>query len=95
MALQPGACSMTGFVRDSPRTHEERDMAGDAEWVEDVRRWYFAGKRSGASSPAGEHSDGSADADALGYEAADPSLQSQHWPDAPSAVPMPMPAPDR
>ena len=69
-------------------------MAGDAEWVEDVRRWYFAGQRNGLSSDRAQHPDGAADADALGYEAADPSLQSRHWPDAPSTMAMPTPSGD-
>ncbi len=56
-------------------------MANDEEWVEDVKRWYFAGARSG-SSPAAE---GEASDDvALGYEAANPALQACHWPDAPT-----------
>ena len=59
-------------------------MAGDAEWVEDVRRWYFAGQRS-ALPPVVEDRPDTADVDVLGYEAADPSLQSRHWPDAPLA----------
>jgi hypothetical protein len=60
-------------------------MASDAEWVEDVRRWYFAGQRSGASTEAETGID-KLDADVLGYEAADPSLQSRNWPDAPSST---------
>jgi hypothetical protein len=53
-------------------------MASDAEWVEDVKRWYLAGVRSGlpGTSPA----EGT-DFDALGYEAAHPALQARHWPD--------------
>ena len=60
-------------------------MASDAEWVEDVRRWYFAGKR-GAEAVVAPQVTGDPpahDADALGYEAADPALQARHWPDAP------------
>ena len=59
-------------------------MASDADWVEDVRRWYFSGQRSSGSPndvPLSNADDG---ADALGYEAADPALQARHWPDAPS-----------
>lgn len=67
-------------------------MEGDAEWVEDVRRWYFAGQRSRVPSVPAQHPDAAADADALGYEAADPSLQSRHWPDAPSAAAIPIPS---
>ncbi len=57
-------------------------MANDEEWVEDVRRWYLAGTRSGADSvvASGE----GVDEMALGYEAADPALQARHWPDAPT-----------
>lgn len=59
-------------------------MTNDAEWVEDVRRWYYAGVRSAAeaSSAAGE----SSDLMALGYEAAHPALQAHHWPDAPASA---------
>jgi len=69
-------------------------MAGDAEWVEDVRRWYFVGQRNGVPSVDVQHADDAADADVLGYEAADPSLQSRHWPDAPSAAAMPISSPE-
>ena len=56
-------------------------MANDEEWVEDVRRWYLAGARSGeAAAAAGDPGDEIA----LGYEAADPALQARHWPDAPT-----------
>ena len=57
-------------------------MASDAEWVEDVKRWYFAGQGAVARTPApstGEDASG----EALGYEAAHPALQARHWPDAP------------
>jgi hypothetical protein len=59
-------------------------MSNDAEWVEDVKRWYYAGVRSAAAagSAAGE----STDLMALGYEAADPALQARHWPDAPATA---------
>lgn len=51
------------------------------EWVEDVRRWYYAGVQSARdASVAGE----STDLMALGYEAAHPALQARHWPDAPA-----------
>jgi len=59
-------------------------MTNDAEWVEDVRRWYYSGVRSaaaGRSAPAE-----STDLMALGYEAAHPALQAHHWPDAPSTA---------
>lgn len=56
-------------------------MASDADWVEDVRRWYFAGRQEAAPAPSvGE-------TEAIGYEAAHPALQARHWPDAPSATP--------
>jgi hypothetical protein len=57
-------------------------MTTDADWVEDVRRWYYAGVRSSAGdrAAAGE----STDLMALGYEAAHPALQAHHWPDAPA-----------
>jgi hypothetical protein len=53
-------------------------MANDEQWVEDVKRWYFSGAARGTGDP------GSAEAEiAIGYEAAHPSLQARHWPDAP------------
>ena len=54
-------------------------MANDAQWVDDVRRWYFGGH-----PPAGElAADGSDASDelAIGYEAANPALQGCLWPD--------------
>ena len=57
-------------------------MTNDAEWVEDVRRWYYAGVRSAASPASSE----STDLMSLGYEAADPALQAHHWPDAPTTT---------
>jgi hypothetical protein len=58
----------------------------DADWVEDVRRWYFSGRGASPATGSGA-TDGAAppavDADdALGYEAADPALQARNWPDA-------------
>jgi hypothetical protein len=55
-------------------------MANDADWVADVRRWYFS---SQAALPTAKEPD-AAEAIELGYEAAHPALQSRHWPDAPS-----------
>lgn len=55
-------------------------MANDAEWVQDVRLWYFGGH-----PPEGElAADGSANVDelAIGYEAALPGLQPCAWPDS-------------
>jgi hypothetical protein len=54
-------------------------MANDAEWVEDVKRWYLSGASGGTRTP----SDGGDDDIALGYEAAHPALEARHWPDAP------------
>jgi hypothetical protein len=67
-------------------------MASDADWVEDVRRWYFASRRppeAGAPRASVAPSAEGVDADMIGYEAADPSLQSPNWPDAPAASPTP------
>ena len=56
-------------------------MASDADWVEDVKRWYFAGRRDHGTAA---DLDSSADeADSVGYEAAHPALQAKNWPDAP------------
>lgn len=61
-------------------------MASDADWVEDVKRWYYAGKRNADANtlPASGAVAASDDADALGYEAAQPALQARNWPDAPT-----------
>ena len=60
-----------------PAALGEDVMANDADWVADVRRWYFAGQRPARSQYE------EPDSSALGYEAADPALQSPNWPDAP------------
>ena len=62
-------------------------MASDAEWVEDVKRWYQAGKRNPETGklPVDAASASSDDNEALGYEAAHPALQAQNWPDAPAS----------
>ena len=52
----------------------------DADWVEDVKRWYLAGAESARSADAAAADTESA---FLGYEAAHPALQARHWPDAP------------
>ena len=56
-------------------------MASDADWVEDVRRWYRTSAQAAASvrAPAGENRD--TDLAALGYEAAHPALQARDWPE--------------
>ena len=58
-------------------------MSNDAEWVEDVKRWYYAGVRSAAAASAASES---TDLMALGYEAADPALLAHQWPDAPATA---------
>ena len=63
-------------------------MAGDADWVEDVRRWCLAGREvEGGYVPSSLPAPTSDGSDAIGYEAALPTLQSRHWPDAPSSTP--------
>ncbi len=58
-------------------------MASDADWVEDVRRWYFSGAQ-GTNPPVSAAADGSdSETMELGYEAAHPALQARNWPDAP------------
>ena len=58
-------------------------MANDADWVADVRRWYLAGAQAkvAAATPADD-----TEAAELGYEAAYPTLQAHHWPDAPCSA---------
>ncbi len=51
-------------------------MANDADWVADVRRWYFStAQKPVAAAPV---SDSEQD---VGYEAAHPSLEARTWPD--------------
>ena len=52
-------------------------MANDADWVADVKRWYLSTRPAAPAVPLEN------DAHAIGYEAANPALQSRHWPDAP------------
>ena len=62
-------------------------MAGDAEWVDDVRRWCLAGHGVEGGYVVGAASDPPGDGtDAIGYEAAVPALQSRYWPDAPAGT---------
>jgi hypothetical protein len=63
-------------------------MASDADWVEDVRRWYLAGRRGAEDDVAAPDPAAEAAGDVLGYEAADPALQARNWPDAPSVHPL-------
>jgi hypothetical protein len=58
---------------------QENEMASDAGWVEDVKRWTFARLRT--PEPVAPAVDGG-DEIALGYEAAQPALQACHWPEA-------------
>ena len=52
----------------------------DADWVEDVKRWYLAGAEPArAADPTSSESESAF----IGYEAAHPALQARHWPDAP------------
>lgn len=54
-------------------------MTDDANWVEDVKRWYRASASVAASPSEGLSTDYGDD---LGYEAAHPALQARYWPDA-------------
>jgi len=57
-------------------------MSNDAQWVEDVHRWYYGG--TAPASYQNDFADSALSCDeAIGYEAAHPALQAQHWPDAP------------
>jgi len=59
-------------------------MTNDADWVADVRRWYFSGQSAGANT---DRKGDEGEPVELGYEAAHPALQSRHWPDAPRGRP--------
>jgi hypothetical protein len=52
-------------------------MANDEQWVEDVKRWYRAGR-----APAAIETRIAEEEVAIGYEAAQPALQARHWPEA-------------
>ena len=57
-------------------------MASEAEWLDDVRRWYFGG-----TPPESDAIDiDSGAAGEVGYEAAHPALVARHWPDAPTRI---------
>ena len=55
-------------------------MAIDADWVEEVKHWYFAGRAEPVAAVAVDAS--SAEEYSLGYESAHPALQARNWPDA-------------
>jgi len=58
-------------------------MTNDANWVEDVKRWYFSSTAASASAIAGNAPVATSDYGMdLGYEAAHPALQARNWPDA-------------
>jgi len=59
-------------------------MYNESDWVADIRRWCLAGAQAKAAASA-PSADLNPDSDNVGYEAADPALQSRHWPDAPNA----------
>ena len=55
-------------------------MTNDADWVEDVRRWYFNGGRPAVPNEAKPvPRKAEPEATELGYEAAQPSLQTSTW----------------
>ena len=57
-------------------------MAGDADWVEDVRRWYRASTQAVSSVYTPSQDGAETEPAAMGYEAAHPALQARNWPDA-------------
>jgi hypothetical protein len=52
-------------------------MANDADWVADVRRWYFNNGPKPSMPAPGPDSESAA----LGYEAAQPSIEAREWPE--------------
>ena len=52
-------------------------MAGDTQWVDEVRRWVLAGQPRAAARDDSESAvrNGADECEAIGYEAADPALQ--------------------
>ena len=67
-------------------------MAIDADWVEEVKHWYFAGRAEPVAAVAVDAS--SAEEYSLGYESAHPALQARNWPDAPADTPSGSTIPD-
>jgi hypothetical protein len=61
-------------------------MAGNDEWVEDVRRWCVTGSANAANRMPLGASDESIDGGDIGYEAAQPSLQNMHPFDAVAGI---------
>jgi len=57
-------------------------MDKDSDWVADVRRWYLDSQAGTAAPTSAASNDTDAELDAVGYEAANPVLQAQHWPGA-------------
>ncbi len=55
-------------------------MTNDADWVEDVKRWYLAGAPKARSADAAVEPESAF----IGYEAAHPALQARNWPEAPA-----------
>lgn len=53
-------------------------MTDDADWAEDVKRWYLAG----AASVRSPDEDAESESAFIGYEAAHPALQARNWPEA-------------
>jgi hypothetical protein len=66
-------------------------MAGDSEWLDEVRRWVLAGQPRPAGHRASESLPGKLpdDGDAIGYEAADPAAQHLVASPGNSTVPLP------
>lgn len=58
-------------------------MTNDANWVEDVKRWYLSSAAAPVCAAVGDAplAAGNYGID-LGYEAAHPALQARNWPDA-------------
>lgn len=58
-------------------------MTNDANWVEDVKRWYLSSAAASVSAAVGDAPLAAGDYGIdLGYEAAHPALQARNWPDA-------------
>jgi len=61
----------------------EKIMTNDANWVEDVKRWYLSSASASVSAAVGDAPLAAGDYGIdLGYEAAHPALQARNWPDA-------------
>jgi hypothetical protein len=77
------SCGCRRGHRTSLARSPETKMGQESDWVADVKRWCL-GRSAGSAAPAAEAVDPDGD---VGYEAADPSLQSLQFVEPTSGSP--------